>query len=46
MCVHVCTCVQMENQLLDFHHSNLEFACGASLDKVGRAGDALTIIIC
>lgn len=25
---------EMENRLLDFHLSNLEFACGASLDKV------------
>ena len=24
----------MENRLLDFHYSNLEFACGASLQKV------------
>jgi len=24
----------VEKRLLDFHYSNLEFACGASLDKV------------
>ena len=26
---------QEESRLLDFHYSNLEFACGATLDKVG-----------
>lgn len=30
------TCVQRENRVLDFHLSNLEFACGASLDKVSH----------
>ena len=25
---------QVENRLLDFHYSNLEYACGASIKKV------------
>lgn len=29
-----CLIVQVENRLLDFHLSNLEFACGASLNRV------------
>lgn len=29
-------CCQEEMHLLDFHYSNLEFACGATLDKVFR----------
>ena len=33
----LCLVLQMENRLLDFHLSNLEFACGASLDKVSPA---------
>ncbi len=35
---NLCSCcplnLQDEQRLLNFHYSNLEFACGASLDKV------------